>query len=203
MAKREVVKKGKNFVIYSDGTIRVDNVRGSYLNWARPGKPGKDGGEPSYSATGIMPKGTHKEAMLAIKAFIEQMLADAKKKVGKDKWFLRNGDDSDKDEYANAYTVSCREKKRPRARDKDKSPLDPHEDAEKIISGYWVNLLIRPWIQDNDYGKRVNANFVAIQLVRKDKPFGEGQLGDDDIDDSFDDVDDGDDDIDDDDDDGL
>jgi hypothetical protein len=188
MASREITKRGKNFVIYSDGTMRIDNVRGSYVHADKPYK-GKakrdDGGEApaKYSIVGIMPKDTHEEAYKACCDFIKKILADNKDaKVGKKDWFVRDGDDSAKDEYENAWTVNASEQRKPKCRDRAGELVDDPEDIrEKFQSGYWFNILIRPWFQDNDYGKKVNAGFTAIQFVKKDKTFGMGEIDDSDV----------------------
>jgi hypothetical protein len=50
-----------------------------------------------------------------------------------------------------------------------------------------VNVLIRPWTQNHPkYGKRVNANLLAIQLVRDDARFSGTERPD--VDDVFGDV---------------
>jgi hypothetical protein len=68
------------------------------------------------------------------------------------------------------------------------------------VSGYWYNILIRPWYQDNKFGKRLNAGLVGVQFVRKDEPFGMAAIDDSD---AWDAVDSDEDDFEDDADDGL
>lgn len=188
MAKREIAKRVKNAILYTDGTIRVDNVRCSYPHLFVPQEG--DNGDKSYSCTGLMPKGTHKEAMKLIKEQIEKCLAENKAtgKVGKDRWFLKDGDGSGKEEAKGQYVITAREKKRPSVRGKDKTPLS-RDDSEVIYGGCFVNMLIRPWYQDNKFGKRCNANLIAVQFVRDGEPFGEGRIGEDEIDETFDDLD--------------
>lgn len=185
MAQREVHKKVKNAVWFKDGTIRIDNVRGSYVHLDKPykGKP-KPGDNPDnvakFSITGILMKDTHVEAKNLILERIEEILADNKNaKVAKDKRFIRNGDDAEKEEYENAWTVNAREERNPKCRSAGGTLItDPAEIRQMFQSGYWFNILIRPWFQDNDYGKRVNAGLVGVQFVKKDKTFGEGEIDD-------------------------
>lgn len=188
MASREIVKRGKNFVVYSDGTMRIDNVRGSYVHADKPykGKKKRDDGSDGpakYSIVGILPKDTHEEAYKACCDFIKKILADNKDaKVGKANWFIRDGDDAAKDEYENAWTVNASEQRKPKCRDRAGELVDDPEDIREMFqSGYWFNILIRPWFQDNDYGKKVNAGFTAIQFVKKDKTFGMGEIDDSDV----------------------
>jgi hypothetical protein len=38
-------------------------------------------------------------------------------------------------------------------------------------SGCWGIMAVTLWLQDNEYGKRINANFKVAQFVKDDKPF--------------------------------
>ena len=193
---REVVKKVKvsgpkgqsGFcVLYADGTIRIDWVRFSYPH-LRKAYAGDDGGEPKFGLVGLLMKKTHKAARELINEQIEKLLKDNKvKALASDKKFLRDGDESDKEEHAKAWTVSARETRRPPLRNRDNSVVEP-EDADEVFQpGYWGSILIRPWFQNNKYGKRVNAGLSSVQFVMKDDTFGEGRLSDEDLDDTFED----------------
>lgn len=184
MAQREIKKRVKNAVWFSDGTIRIDNVRGSYVHVDKPyagkNQSDDDGNKavPKYSIVGILMKDTHVEAKDLCLERIKELLAENKDaKVAKDKRFIRDGDDQEKEEYENAWTVSAREEKTPKCRDLAGNLItDPATIRQMFQSGYWFNILIRPWFQDNKYGKRVNAGLVGIQFVKKDKTFGEGEI---------------------------
>lgn len=190
--KRTLVKEVNNGALYSDGTILVKNVRCSYPHVFKPSS--FEGSEPAYSITGLMPKAdSHKAIHALLLKQIEKVMADAKiKALPADKKFLRDGDETDKPENEGCWTLSAREKKRPAVRDRDKSVLSS-EDADKIYGGCYVNILIRPWAQNNQFGKRVNSNLVAVQFVKDGEAFGEGRISDAEIDDTFDGVDDSDD----------
>lgn len=188
MATREIVKRGKNFVVYSDGTMRIDNVRGSYVHADKPykGKAKRDDGGDApakYSIVGILSKETHEAAKAACEEFIRKVLKDNKDaKVGKKDWFIRDGDDAAKDEYEGAWTINASEMRKVKCRDRAGQLVDEPEDIREMFqSGYWFNILIRPWFQDNDYGKKVNAGFIGIQFVKKDKTFGMGEIDESDV----------------------
>ena len=205
MATMEVAKRVKNCVLYKNGMIRIDNVRGSYVHADKPykGKNKRDDGseaEPKYSMVAILPKDTHEEAKKLLVDAIAALLKENKDaKVAKDKRFIRDGDDAEKEEYEGAYTVSANELRKPKCRDRAGELIELPEDIRELFkSGYWFNVLIRPWFQDNDYGRRVNAGLVGIQFVKKDKTFGEGEIDDSDAWDAVegdDGMDDGDDDM--------
>lgn len=186
MATMEVKKRVKNAVLYTNGCIRIDNVRGSYVHVDKPykGKAKRDDGkdaEPKFSIVGILYKDTHGEAKDLILERINELLKENKDaKVPKDKRFIKNGDDAEKEEYENAYTISASEINAPKCRERSGELIDRADGGERIRelfkSGYWFNILIRPWYQDNDYGKRVNAGLVGVQFVKVDKTFGEGEI---------------------------
>lgn len=181
MANMKVVKRVKNCVFYDNGCIRIDNVRGSYVH---ADKPFKKKGAPAdqvakFSVVGLAPKETHGEAKEAIEEFIRKLLKDNKDaKVGKKDWFIRDGDDSGKDEAEGMWTINASEQKRPKCRDRNGELVEIENVGEMFKSGYWFNILIRPWFQDNEHGKKVNAGFQGIQFVRKDETFGQGEIDD-------------------------
>lgn len=177
------IKKVKNAVLYDNGCIRIDNVRGSYVHADKPykGRGDKDDKPAKFSMVGILPKSTHAEAKALITETIDKILKEKNKgqPIKSDAKFLRNGDDAGKAEYASSWTVNCSEVRRPACRDRNGELVtDMDEVRDTFMSGYWYNILIRPWWQDNEYGKKVNAGFVGIQFVKKDKPFGEGAIDD-------------------------
>lgn len=187
--EREVVKKVPNAVLYSDGTIRIDNVRASYPHldkpWAGKDADGDEGKKKTakYGIVGLLPKDTHKQAKDLVKQAIMDMMAANDTKVATDKWFLTDGDKGEKVEEEGHFKISARESRRPTCRNRDKSILDKDEVAEVIYGGCYVNMLIRPWYQDGvkvakGYGKRINAGLVAVQFVRDGEPFGEGAIDD-------------------------
>lgn len=59
------------------------------------------------------------------------------------------------------------------------------EESGEVYSGCYVNATISLWAQDNEFGKRVNANLRAVQYVSKGDAFGVAPV---DADDEFDEV---------------
>lgn len=205
MSALVVEKRVKNGVLYTNGMIRIDNVRCSFPHLEKPfagkGDDGKEG-KPKYGIVGMLPKATHKEAKDLIVQAIEKLLKDSGKgnepiKVAADKKFIRNGDDQERIEYAEHWTVSAREERRPSVRNqRGELVLEPEKIADMVYGGCYVNILIRPWYQDGQkvgkgYGKRVNAGLVGVQFARDGEPFGEGRIDDSDAWDTVDDGGDG------------
>lgn len=179
--QRTVVKKVENAVIYSDGTIRIDNVRASYPHLSEPYS--KDGEKGKYGITGILPKETHRAAAKLVKGAIDEMMAFNKTKVATDKMYFKDGNNTDKDEYQEAWIVSSSESRAPSVRARSGGKLGKEQIDEMFYGGCWVNILIRPWYQDGQktgkgYGKRINAGLVAVQFVRDDESFGDGRIDD-------------------------
>lgn len=86
--ERTIVKKVANAVLYSDGTIRIDNVRFSYPHIDAPYESEDDNGDKksSYSITGMMPKATHTEAKNLLKEVTQGLLTKNDVKVGTGFW---------------------------------------------------------------------------------------------------------------------
>ncbi len=185
---REIAKKVKNAILYADGTIRISGVRFSYPHLAKPYKGDDDKGEAKFGLVGMMPKKTHRAARDLINERIDELLKENKvKALPSDKKFLRDGDDSGKEDYADHWTVSARETRRPPLRNRSNEVVEPEDANEVFQPGYWGDILIRPWYQNNKFGKRVNAGLSSVQMVKKDEVFGEGRLSDEDLDDTFED----------------
>jgi len=188
MANREIISKVTNAVLYSDGLIRIDNVRASYPHLDKPWS-GEEGQEAKFSVVSLLDKGTHKAAKDLIVKRINEILKENKtEKIASDKKFIRDGDQMAKPECENQWVVSARETRRPSVRGSDNEVLTPDEILDTIYAGCYISVLIRPWFQNHaKFGKRVNAGLVAVRFRRDGEPIGEGRITDDDIDDYMDD----------------
>lgn len=196
MAERTVVETRGHTTLYSDDSILIKGVRASYphaLQMSKEGVNRKTGEKiaPRYSIVGLMPFATHRTDMEFLRDIINRLLREKNKgeEIRKANWFMQNGDDAGKPAYKNHWTISAaeRETNPPSVRGVDSKKI---QDSEKALlyGGCWVNILIKPWFQA-DYGKRVNANFLAVQLIppngRDATPFGEGRIDEDAIDKTF------------------
>lgn len=195
MAERTIVKQVANGIRYSDGTILIKNVRLSYPHVLVP-KAGTDSDgkptAPSYSVTAMLPKATHVAVKDLLKERIKELLQEKKlTELPANRLFLTDGNEAGKspgkEMYKGHFLVSSREQESrpPSVRDKDGRTKLTRTDAAKIYGGCWGNVLVRPWFQDNKFGKRVNAGLSAVQFLRDDTAFGEGRITEDQIDDTF------------------
>lgn len=177
------LKNGSEVVgaLYEGGIIKILNVRASYPHLDKP-YAGDDGGEPKFSIVGLADKGSHQSVKEACVEVIEDLKkANKNAKVAKDKLFIKNGDDSDKEEYEGMWTISARETKRPKVRDGNGDLLEVDEIADTIYAGCYVDIIIRPWFQDNAFGKRCNANLLSVKFRADGEQLGEGRIDDDDL----------------------
>lgn len=183
MAKLKPVKRIKHegktvAVIYEDGHVRIDNVRLSYPHLATP-QEGDDGSK-KFGATFLLDKDIHSETAEVLKDLAAKTAKNAKVKVPSSKYFIKDGDEefSDKPECENMFVISAREKKRPVCRDADKEEIDVDDIEEILYGGCYVSALIGLWVQDNKYGKRVNANLRSIKFIKDGEPFGAERIDD-------------------------
>lgn len=166
----------------------LKNVRLSFPSiFKRSQFNGEDG---KFEATFLLGKKEHAELISKIEKEIEKGIKENLKgaKVASDKRCLKDGDEQDYDGYKGTMSFKAASDKRPLIIDRDKSPLA--EDDGKPYAGCYVNAQVSLWYQNNSYGKRVNANLLAIQFFKDGDAFGNGETANEDDFDSFDDDDD-------------
>ena len=153
-----------------DGTILIKDVRLSYPHLFQ--MFGKEDGKKKYSCRVILPNKTHKAEIEAIKAHLVKLQKDwFKQKLPSTNLFMRNGDDLGQEEYEDTWYIAASEKIKPQVVGKKREPIS--EDDDIVYGGCYVNLLIRPWKQSNEHGKKVNANLIGVQFVRDGERFGQ------------------------------
>jgi hypothetical protein len=191
--KMRTIRKVDNAALLKKGDqlfIRVSNVRLSYPHLDKPYKKEGDQGVAKYGVVGLLPKDTHKAARKLIDEVIADVMKENKvKALAADKKFLRDGDESDKEEHEGHWTLSAREERRPVLKeyvDGELSIVEPEDAKETFYGGCWGSLLIRPWFQNNKFGKRVNAGLTAVTKKADDDSFGEGRIAEEDVDEAFD-----------------
>lgn len=207
MAALKLIKTVKNAKLYQDGDdgpklILLEKVRISFPAIGHMKEDEGDDGNKTkkYKGVAMLPKKTHMEA----KALFMEIVAELKKvndaKIPNEYLCIKNGDDSERDEYQEHYVVSASESRRPVARDqKGKLYLDPKNvkdgaDTEAALNeideifhgGVIVNILLRPWYfngkakgKTKTYPKRICAGLMAIQFHEDDgTSYGSGRIDD-------------------------
>lgn len=138
------------------------------------------GGEAAFSASFLLPP-THKQLPEIKKAMLnvatEKWAAKApaiyKTLEASDKLALHDGDTkSEYDGFEGNLFVSTRSKTRPTVFDGERNELS--EADGKPYSGCYVNASIELWAQDNQFGKRVNAQLRGVQFLRDGDAFAGG-----------------------------
>ena len=151
--------------------VRLKMVRLSYPHLFRPkGFGKKNEGDPKFSATAIIDPDTKAGAAAlellddAIAYVREEKWGKKQPKIKGDRICLREGD-SDEDETDGMMICTASNLKRPLTLDENGDEVVEADDV--IYGGCYVDMIIRVWAQDNDYGQRVNASLEGVKF-RKD-----------------------------------
>jgi len=157
------------------GIITLPNVRLSFPHLWTPHAMEADQ-EPKFSATFLFDNGEHGTLLDRIDALIDRLALDEfKKKVGF-KRCLRDGNEkSELEGYGDGKSfMTASNKARPGVVDRR---LNPIAEADGVIyAGCYVNATVRLWVQNNNWGKRVNAQLRAVQFVKDGESFGAGPV---------------------------
>lgn len=164
--------------------ITLKNVRLSFPQIWTP-KAYMEGQTAKFSANFLLDKEADKDQISNFKKEIKKAATvafngDIPKGL---KTCLGDGVEKAYDGYENAMFVSCSTRQRPVIIDRDKSQLV--EEDERPYAGAYVNAAVSLWVQNNQFGKRVNCNLQAIQFVKDGDTFGGGGVK---VDSMFDDI---------------
>lgn len=86
------------------------------------------------------------------------------------------------DGYVGMVFISAGNKNPPQMIQADGTPVDPFNTmayqalARRLYAGCRVNAAIKPWAQDNQHGRGIRCDLVAVQFHADDKAFGEGHV---------------------------
>lgn len=154
--------------------IKLEAVRLSFPSLFTP--KAMEGSEPKFSATLIMDNTKHAKLIALMEKTIERLALDYWKKKTSFKSCLRDGNDKpEMDGYGDGVMfVNASRKTRPAVVDRQVNPVT--EEDGVIYAGCYVNATIRLWVQDNKFGKRVNAELRAVQFVKDGESFGAGPV---------------------------
>jgi hypothetical protein len=149
--------------------IKLNDVRLSYPSLFRKTVNPKAGpnGKLRYEATFILDKKEHAKEIELIKSHINELTTENKvplNKIDKKYICLRDGDESEKEEYKNKYTLLARsENKFPIVNKDGKTPV---EDEDLFYGGCYVSCYISLYFYDK-LSTGISANLLAVQF-RKD-----------------------------------
>lgn len=121
-----------------------------------------------YAATFILDKKEHAAIIEIIQKEINKVLTEEFNttiaKFNRDNIFLKDGDDSEKENLHGKFTIKATNKEQPKAVDLAKNILS--ETNNPFYSGAIVNGVIGLWPMNNNYGKKIIANLYGIQFVK-------------------------------------
>lgn len=155
--------------------IKLNDVRLSYPSLFRKTVHPKAGpnGKLRYEATFILDKKEHAKEIEIIKSHINDLTTENKIPLNKiEKKFLcfKDGDDQDREEYKNKYTLIARsENKFPIVGKNGKTPIDENDNL--FYAGCYVSAYVSLYLWENaSFG--ISANLLAIQFKKDGTPFG-------------------------------
>lgn len=141
-------------------------------------------GEPKFNATFLLDKIKDAEQIKNLQMMI---ISVAKEKFGgidevkklreknKLSFCLHEGSEKEFEGYGDEVMfVSASSKTRPLILDRNRGQLA--EEDGRPYAGCYVDAIIRVWVQDNTYGKKVNADLRGVQFVKDGEAFGVAPL---------------------------
>lgn len=172
-----------------DDVITIKEVRLAFEHVHEPWSK-KESEEKRYSGRFLLDPETHQAEIDILQAYVKDKAAEWFKnaKLKPDAYFFRDGDNEGQADFENMWVIAASEKidRKPAVIDRDKSKVTAAHD--KVYSGAFVNVMIKPWKQANDHGNKINANLLAVQFFKHGDKMGGGGGGvsKEDIDEGFD-----------------
>lgn len=187
--KAAIVKQGENFIIYDDGTIRLDKVRFSYLFCFDSRAPKKEAGSPKLKADGspmdgkfevtaLLKRATHAKAIIAVRDFCQDL---AKKKfqypLPATQICIRDGNLSNvtkNPQNKDNWCLKASDSDKPTTLGLGNKVITKAENKEnpQLYSGAIGSVLIRPWVQEKkkfadgtSQPERINANLLQLRFT--------------------------------------
>ena len=171
----------------------LKNVRLSFVNVFAP-NPRFDNGK--FELQALINKETQGDVIAQVKKQMANCLMEKygdKTKIppgitSESRCCFRDGDNAPYDGYAGHMTLKASEAKKPRTMDAAKNDIDA--SSGKLYSGCFADVAVKLWVQDNQYGKKLNANLIAVRHRSDGEALGGGGVDMDAVIDEFEDLDD-------------
>jgi hypothetical protein len=173
------------------GRIMLKNVRLSFAQglFAATVMPGSDANaKPKFNCGIILPPDhpqleevRKKMRAVALDKWKDKADAQYKALEKSDKLALHDGDNKPSyDGYPGNFFLSpsAQESSPPTLLSPAKQALSPKDAKQMLYSGCYVNVSIDIWAQDNNFGKRINAQLRGVQFVRDGEAFSSGRPAD-------------------------
>jgi len=160
----------------SDNLMMIHNARVSFPHLFT--NPVINGEEGKCGAVLMLDLGTHKQTIAALKQQVEALIKSKfqGRKLPDDRLCLRRGEDKARAEYDGYIVLSANSRTKPIVIDATGAGVITSEDDCRIYGGCYVNAKVQLWAQDNKYGKRINADLIAIQFAADGDPFDDSYV---------------------------
>ncbi len=131
-----------------------------------------EGGVEKFSATALMDIPQHPFNIAQLEEKIKEIAAE---KWGDNlprslKTCLHDGAEKEYAGYENCMYVGAGSPTRPTLVDRQATTITEQDGL--LYGGCYVNMSINLWPQDNQFGKRINAQLRGVQFVSHGEPFG-------------------------------
>ncbi len=153
-------------------TIKLSNVRLSFPQLFVP-KSVQEGGEAKYSASFLLDKKNDAAQIDTVRKAIASVATEkwGAKVPASLKKCLHEGTEKSYDGYGEENMfLSTSATIRPTVVDRNRAPLTA--DDGRPYAGCMVNVVVRMWAQDNQFGKRINAQLQGVQFAADGEAFG-------------------------------
>lgn len=155
--------------------VKLQNVRLSFPNLYKP--KSVNGSEPKYSASFILNKKDDAAQIDTLRKACQMVAKEAwpvKLPAGL-KYCVHDGAEKDYDGYGpEVMFISTSATIQPPIVDENLAPLTL--ESGKPYAGCSVNVVLRLWAQDNQFGKRINAQLQAVQFAADGEAFGDAPV---------------------------
>lgn len=169
-----MASKEKTLFFRDDGTILVKNVRLAYEHCFAPWRK-TEKEKLKYSGRFLLDGKDRADDIKALREHNKKLQQEHfKGNIKPADLYFRDGDQAGKEEFEGMWYIAASENedRPPQLLRPDKKPCKKSDDL--IYSGAMVNVIIRPWAQNNDHGKKLNANLLVVQHKAHNEKFGNG-----------------------------
>jgi hypothetical protein len=131
--------------------------------------PGQEG-EGKFGGRFMFPEESMAKEIAFLRKEVDAMAKEARVNIAADKKCFRDGALTGKPEDEGYWYLQASESQKPTTIDRSKREID--ESADLLYGGAIVAVQFGMWVQNNDFGKRVNANLYGVQFLEHGKRFG-------------------------------
>lgn len=158
--------------------IMLKNVRVSFPHLFD--RPVINGDEGKCGAALMLDNSDHAKDIAGLNKQIDALAKEKFKnyRLPSAKKCLMDGDEKGRPEYEGYHILSANAKDRPKVIAADGRTIIANRADCQIYAGCYAHAKVRLWAQDNQYGKRINCELVAIQFAKNGAPLDGSHVSD-------------------------